>query len=441
MPYDIGLESLPEMVDAGGFQAPKAPEQIADTGVDEDVLRDLALKLAYTTPQFTTDWAVEQLCLPHQLTEEIYWSLKQDKLVEILGQVSTFSYKYAATERGRQHAERLMEICGYVGPAPVSLDAYAALLEYQSAGRDDIQFEDVTDALGKLVLPGDAVNVAALAAASGRSLFLFGPPGNGKTSVGLMLHDVMKGDMWIPYCLATTGGAIINMYDRQCHVPYDPDTEPTVRVDKRWLRIKRPLLVAGGEMTIAELDLAYSPSLRFYESPPHMKANGGTFLIDDFGRQRIEPFELLNRWIIPLEHRVDHFTLITGQKLQLPFRTFLIVATNLSVDDVADPAFLRRMGYRLFIDRPSQEDYREIFRRYAKMKELESPPELIDWLLERYAADDRKLQASEPRDLIERSLDICKLHHKPRGLNKDVLDVAWRGYFGGVAKDTLETDR
>ena len=269
----------------------------------------------------------------------------------------------------------------------------------------------------------------------GRSLFLFGPSGNGKTSVGRMLHDVMLGDLWIPHCLTTAGGAIIRIYDRQCHRPFDADTKPEVRIDQRWNRIKRPLLVAGGEMTIDELDLAYSPSLRFYEVPPHMKANGGTFLIDDFGRQRIDPSDLLNRWIIPLEHRIDHFTLMTGQKLQLPFRLLLIVATNLSVNDVADSAFLRRMGYRLFLDRPSADDYREIFHRYASKKEIESPPDLVEWIIERYRAESRHLRASEPRDLIERALDICRLYGKPPGLAREVMDLAWRGYFGGKNND------
>ncbi len=173
--------------------------------------------------------------------------------------------------------------------------------------------------------------------------------------------------------------------------------------------------------------------MRFYEAPPHVKANGGTFLIDDFGRQRIEPHELLNRWIIPLEHHVDHLTLATGQKIQLPFRLMLIVATNLKVSDVADPAFLRRMGYRLHLDSPTPEGYAQIFQDYAAAKQVALQPGFVERILERYRVEGRDLRASEPRDLIERALDICRLReHEPR-LDQEILDTAWRGYFGNVA--------
>ena len=187
-------------------------------------------------------------------------------------------------------------------------------------------------------------------------------------------------------------------------------------------------------MTIEELDLAYSPSLRFYEAPPHVKANGGTFLIDDFGRQRIDPHDLLNRWIIPLESQTDHLTLYTGQKIQIPFQLMLIVATNLGVSEVADPAFLRRMGYRLHLDYPTPERYREIFQKYAAAQGLHITNGLVDRLLDRYKAEQRDLRASEPRDLIERARDICRLHSQPFELNQEILDWAWRGYFGNVPK-------
>ena len=186
-------------------------------------------------------------------------------------------------------------------------------------------------------------------------------------------------------------------------------------------------------MTMAELDLAYSPSLRYYEAPPHLKANGGTFLIDDFGRQRIEPHELLNRWIIPLEHQVDHLTLAAGQKIEVPFRLMLIVATNLTVEQVADPAVLRRMGYRVHITKPDAATYAEIFRRYAERTGAPVAPGLIEQLLRRYADEERELRASEPRDLIERCRDICELRQRPFGIDTEVLDTAWRAYFGETA--------
>jgi len=205
-------------------------------------------------------------------------------------------------------------------------------------------------------------------------------------------------------------------------------------IDRRWVCIRRPFLVAGGEMTIEELDLAYSPSLRFYEAPPHVKANGGLFMIDDFGRQHVDPHDLLNRWIIPLESQTDHLTLYTGQKIQIPFQLMLVVATNLSVSAVADPAFLRRMGYRLHLDSPTPENYQKIFLQYAETQGLQIVNGLVHKLLDRYKTEQRDLRASEPRDLIERARDICRLRCQPLELTQEILDSAWRGYFGNAPK-------
>jgi hypothetical protein len=428
-----GIEVVPQLMTpshATRITEPIAPEQLEQTGVEPQVLSDLLLRLAYTVPSFSSKWASEQICLPMNIVEELCWQLKQDRLLEVLGQDGPLSYNYAATQRGREHATHLMEFCGYTGPAPVSLQAYAAMLKRQSEARPHISLDDVRQALDELVLPPEAVEVATLAAASGRSLFLLGPAGNGKTTLGRRLHDVFEGDLWIPHCI-NIGGSIIRLYDPTVH--YTAAREGEVNnIDRRWVCIRRPFLVAGGEMTIEELDLAYSRSLRFYEAPPHVKANGGTFLIDDFGRQRIEPHDLLNRWIIPLESHIDHLTLATGQKIQVPFELMLVVATNLDVSVVSDPAFLRRMGYRLHLNAPSPENYRRIFDKYAEAQGLPVPDGLVDRILDRYQEQQRELRASEPRDLIERARDFCGLHTRPFELNQEVLDWAWRGYFGNA---------
>jgi predicted ATPase with chaperone activity len=322
----------------------------------------------------------------------------------------------------------------------VSLAAYTAMLDWQTARRRPPTLERVQATVNaQLVLPEQAVEVAALAASSARSLFVFGPPGNGKTSLGRLLHAVTEGDLWVPYCI-TVDGTIIRIFDRQVHQPIDGEEggrtakpsafDRAAPVDRRWVRVRPPFVVAGGEMTIAELDLAYSPSHRFYEAPPHVKANGGTFLIDDFGRQRIAPHELLNRWIIPLEHRVDHLTLHTGQKIEIPFRLMLIVATNLPLNEVADPAFLRRMGYRLQLPAPTAEQWADVFRRYARSAGVEVPAGLTESLLKRYEIEGRDLRASEPRDLIERARDLCRLRRRAFALDRDVMDTAWAAYFG-----------
>jgi predicted ATPase with chaperone activity len=431
---------LPPLVrTSNGGLAPQAPRTIEETGLDAWIVHDLALKLTATVPHLSTEWAAGQLRLPPALVEKVFWQLKQDQLIEILGETGEFGYRYATTARGREQAKRSMEVCGYVGPAPVSLNAYAAMIDHQVRHRDKPKFNQIGAAISSLVLPPTTVEVAALAARSGRSLLLFGPPGNGKTSLGRSLHHVIAGELWIPFCFCIDAN-IIRIYDRQIHKPIDADTNAETpsesafdldaRVDRRWIRVQPPFVVAGGEMTMAELDLAYSPSLRYYEAPPHLKANGGTFLIDDFGRQRIEPHELLNRWIIPLEHQVDHLTLAAGQKIEVPFRLMLIVATNLTVEQVADPAFLRRMGYRVHITKPDAATYAEIFRRYADRAGAVVRPGMIDQLLRRYADEGRELRASEPRDLIERCRDISELRQRPFGLDADVLEMAWLAYFG-----------
>jgi predicted ATPase with chaperone activity len=291
----------------------------------------------------------------------------------------------------------------------------------------------VREAISPLVLSDEAIQVSALAASSGRSLFLFGPPGNGKTSLGRLLHHVLEGELWIPYCLSIESN-IIRIFDPQCHVAVPlPDSEG--RVDGRWLRVRRPMIIAGGEMTIAELDLAYSPSTRFYEAPPHVKANGGLFFLDDFGRQRIDPTDLLNRWIIPLEHQVDYLTLASGQKIRVPFKLQLVVATKLVATQASDPAFLRRIGYRLHMDKPDQKRYTEIFTRYAATAAMRADPQLITAVLQRYRDEGRELRASEPRDLIERCRDICNLRRQPPRIDAELLAMAWEGYFGQPGAD------
>ncbi len=307
--------------------------------------------------------------------------MRNDQLLDILGSAGPFGFRYAISGRGRERAARLLEVSGYIGPAPVSLEAYTAMIEWQHARAPEVTREHVAASLSELVLPeGDAL-LAGLAASSGRSLFVFGPPGNGKTTLGRLIHGALRGDIWIPHCIAIDEN-IIRVYDPQLHQAVDVANPSLWSIDRRWVKIRRPLIIGGGEMTLESFDLTYSPSLRYYEGPLHLKANGGMFLIDDFGRQRVDPHELLNRWIIPLENRIDYLTLHTGQKIQIPFLQLVIIATNLDPAQVTDPAFLRRMGYRLCLEAPSPERYRAIFERYAGRLGIPIPPGLVERLLE-----------------------------------------------------------
>jgi predicted ATPase with chaperone activity len=433
---DLSGTAIP-MVDLGDLRAPAAPKSLEDMDLESQVLSNLVLKLAYTTSTLTTEWAAEQLALPLGIAAELLEGLRADLLVEVLGRSGPLGYRFAISKLGRERASRLMEISGYVGPAPVSLDRYTQFLNWQFEHLPVVRPERVAEVLSQFVLPRETVEVVGLAALSRRSLFLHGPAGNGKTSIGHLIHEAVEGDLWIPWCIGVDEN-IIRVFDPQTHeLSADPATatQPSaIAYDRRWLRIRRPFIVVGGELTIDALDLIYVPAVGYYEAPMHFKANGGTFLLDDFGCQRVEPVQLLNRWVVPLEKQVDYLTLRTGQQIQVPFRQMLVVSTNLDPDRVMTPAFLRRIGYRIHVKDPTPDDYAEIFRRFAQRDHLAVSPDVIEHLQWRYEQEGRSMRGCEPRDLILRAKDICRYHRKPAELTKEILDLAWRGYFGNVQR-------
>lgn len=415
---------LPPMHKIGDIAAPTAPQDIAEAGVNESVLADLVVKLAYSVARFTSEWVANELHLSYSLTSQLIEKLCIDGLLETL-----VGNRYAITDQGRNQATRMLEVCGYVGPAPVRLEAYSAMLRWQFANTPRVTPEHVTAALSSLVLTQEAAKLAGLAVSSGRSLFIHGPPGNGKSSLGRQIHGALAGDYWIPYTISV-GSSVIRLFDEQTHKVADLGQQRMGNVDRRWVRIRRPFVVIGGELTLEMLDLIYSPTLRYYEAAPHLKANGGVFLVDDFGRERVSPEQLLNRFITPMEHQIDYFTLETGQKIQVPLRHVLVIATNLDPETVTDPAFLRRIGYRLLLGAPTQEQYARIFRRYARKCGIDIAPEMVQQVIDRYKEQNRELRSCEPRDLIERARDICTYESRPFDLSPETLELAWTGYFG-----------
>jgi hypothetical protein len=421
--------NLPALHRVGDVIAPRAPQSLESVQSELATLNELVVKLAYTAPRFTTDWVCKQLHLSLPLVSDLLEKLCFEGQVEQLWQTSQSSSHYKITDQGRQQAARAMDLCSYIGPAPVRQEEYAAMLRWQFANAPPVLPEHVVAAFAGMVLAPKAAQMAGLAVSSGRSLFVYGPSGNGKSTLGRQIQAALRGDYWIPYAI-NVGESVIRLYDPHVHQRVDLPAEKSESVDQRWIRIRRPLVIVGGELTLDLLDLVYIPSSRYYEAPPHLKANGGVFLVDDFGRERVSPDQLLNRFITPMEHQVDYFTLRTGQKIQLPLRHVLIIATNLSPDTVTDPAFLRRMGYRVYLGAPTPEQYARIFQQYAQKCGVAAPPEIVDQLLERYRAQNRELRACEPRDLIERVRDICRFHGRPLELSTKVLDVAWSGYFG-----------
>jgi hypothetical protein len=421
--------NLPPMGRLGDVVCPRAPQTIAEARLDDGVLVELALKFVFTMNRFTTERLAERLHVAPAVGIDVATQLATEGLIEETMSGTPGKPVYRITDRGRQQAERAMEVCAYLGPTPVSLDAYSAMLRWEFTHTPQVKPKHVTAALAGLVLNPQAVELAGLAVSSGRSLFVYGPSGNGKSSLGRQIHSALQGDVWIPHSISIRN-SVIRLFDEQVHQRVEFSGYNTPTIDRRWVRVRRPMVVVGGELTLDYLDLVYSPALRYYEAPPHLKANGGVFLVDDFGRERVSPHQLLNRFITPMEYNFDYFTLSTGQKIQVPLRQVLIIATNLSLDTVTDPAFLRRMGYRLCLEAPTPEQYARIFNAYAAKHGVAVAPEVLDGLLERYRSQDRELRACEPRDLIERARDISRFRGVALDLSPEVLDLAWSGYFG-----------
>jgi hypothetical protein len=411
---------------ADGF-LPPPPTTADDSGLDFGLLSDLALKAVYADTSCTTHRAAQRLALPLGVVDTLLQHLYRERFIEIRETIAPQNRRYAMLDRGWERVRRLLDLNAYIGEAPVSLAAYAAMVRNQEEQRPPVSHDAVRAALSTLVLPEITVHLLGVVANSRRSLFITGAPGNGKTSIAQALHSALQGDVWIPRAIEVDGH-IINVFDSHNHVPADP--QPSVPYDQRWVKIRRPLVIVGGELTIESMDLTYDQTVKFYEAPFQVKSNGGTLLIDDFGRQRVRPRDLFNRWIIPLENRVDYLTLHTGKKIQVPFEQLLIFASNLDSGDLAEEAFLRRLGYRLVTESPTSETYGRIFRKYVEACHLRYDPRLLDGLLERYEREARDMRACQPRDLVDRCRDICRHENRPFILTKDLLERAWRYYFG-----------
>jgi len=404
------------------------PEELADTGIAEGFLCDLALKHVAMLPEPTTSAVADQLHLPRTLTEDLLQKLYREKLIEIKLQKTVGSTRYAMLDHGWDRLSRLLHVCGYVGPAPVSLTDYAHMMRLQSIPSDPASMQTVRDAFHDLVLPDSLLQTLGCVINSRRSLFLTGLPGTGKTAVAERINGALDGAIWIPFAVEIDG-QIIRVFDSHCHEQV-PNNELPSEYDRRWALIKRPLVVVGGELTLENADLTWSEAAKFYEAPFQMKSNGGTLVIDDFGRQRVAPQDLLNRWIVPLERRVDYLALHTGKKIEVPFEQLVVFSTNLDEKDLADQAFLRRMGYRARVEPPTPAAYSEIFKRQAYNRGIRVDQPLLDHVLTKYRVERRQMKGCEPRDLLDRATDICLFEEQELELTNQIIDVAWRNYFG-----------
>jgi hypothetical protein len=407
---------------------PPLPEELADTGISEQFLCDLALKHVAMLPEPTTMAVAERINLPRTLTEDLLQQLYREKLIEVKMQSAIGSTRYAMLDHGWDRLARLLSISGYVGPAPVSLRDYSHMMKLQSIPSNKASIETVREAFHDLVLPESLLQTLGCVINSRRSLFLTGLPGTGKTAVAERINNALQGAIWIPYAVEIDG-QIIRVFDSHCHEEIPADQTP-LDFDRRWVPIKRPLVVVGGELTLENADLTWSEAAKFYEAPFQMKSNGGTLVIDDFGRQRVAPQDLLNRWIVPLERRVDYLALHTGKKIEVPFEQLVVFSTNLDENDLADQAFLRRMGYRARVEPPTPSAFCDIFRYQASKRNFKVEQPVLDYILNKYRTERRQMKGCEPRDIMDRATDICQFEKHGLQLTPHIVDIAWANYFG-----------
>lgn len=413
-----------------------APQTVAETGIRRSVLEDLALKTLFVSGEMSVRELAEHMKLSLGVVEELFQTMRREQLCEVKGMVGGI-HRITTTQQGKRRALDLLELNQYVGPAPVSLEDYVRRVREQTVQGADIHGEDIRRAFQHLVLSDEVMERIGTAVVSGTSIFIYGPTGGGKTSIAETLPNIYPDAVWIPYAVEVDSQIIV-VFDSATHRPLEQPTWG--EADTRWVRCRRPRVFVGGELTPEMLDLQFNPVSRFYAAPLQMKANNGVLIIDDFGRQRIRPEELLNRWIVPLDRRVDFLTLHGGRKFEIPFDLFVVFATNLNPMELADEAFMRRIQNKIRLGYPGPEQFHEIFRRLCEQYGLVYDRGLVDYLIElleqRYH---QPLRPCYPLDIVRQIVWTARYENRPPVLDRDAIERACRNYF--VSPEDVERER
>ena len=415
--------------------APATPTTLSHTGLSGDSILALILKALYTGELSGRELA-DKVKIAYAILEPLIEAARVQQLIEVRSASGsgTAGYRYALTDRGRDRANQYFETNGYVGPAPVPLDQYARYVRELGKHNSLIDREVIASGFTDLIVSDDMLDQLGPAVSTRRAMFLYGPPGNGKSAMSAGIGRALGGAIYMPFAL-DIGGQVVTLFDPITHVvqPID-EGSPLLRsetaTDPRWARIRRPVITVGGELTMDQLDLNFNKLAKFYEAPVQLKANCGVLLVDDFGRQRVPAGELLNRWIVPLESRVDFLALHTGRKFEVPFDVLIIFATNLEPRKLADEAFLRRIPYKVHATNPSLEQFSEIFYMVCKKHGITFDQAVVDHLCnEYYEARGLEMRACHPRDLVEHMVNLCRYRKQPLAITPKLLDEACRVYF------------
>lgn len=422
-------------------QAPMTPKSVAETGMSHNQLGELVLRILYARNELTAQEIVLETCLPYEpiIRETIERLLKEQFVarpgVRGLGELG---FVYALTQSGLTRARELTEFNNYAGPAPVTLAEYRAVVERQAFMKQPVDKQRLREALQHMVVSDEVLEELGPAANNGRSIFLYGPPGNGKTLLAEAIGWVQNDGIHVPHAIQVEGH-IVKMFDPLVHeaFPGDENASDSARrlprvgePDQRWVRCRPPKVIVGGELTLDMLELIYDPKSKTYEAPLQIKANNGTFIIDDFGRQRVQPRDLLNRWVVPLEKRVDFLPLMRGKKVEFPFDVLIIFSTNLAPKDLVDEAFLRRIRHKIKVDDPTAQQFREIFQRVCRARKIEFDESGYAHLVaEHYEKTGRSFRAVHPRDLVEQITEIARYQGAQPALEPGLIDRACRSYF------------
>lgn len=436
----IGMAALPLSAcpapDEQSQVVPPVPETIEEAGLSISIIEQLVLKLLFYRGEMLGGDLATALGLKYSLIEETVETMKRHHMVQVkrsLG-MGNASGVFALSEHGRNSAREFLEVNQYVGPAPVPLYQYSVLVRKQRRQDGWLTQQMLAHAYRKLVITDRILSQIGPAVSSGNSFLIYGQPGNGKTFLAEALINLDDSTIFVPHAIECQG-QIVQVFDPVYHQRVDEGETPSVFTtepawDKRFVKCRRPFIVTGGELSLEMLDLSYNPVSRVYDAPFQVKANNGIYLIDDFGRQKATPAEILNRWIVPMERRVDYLSFVSGGKMTVPFEAFLIFSTNLKPNQLGDEAFLRRIQYKMLMRNPDEQEFTDIFLGFCRAKELPCPPEIVSTFVEKhYRTSGRPFRRCQPRDVLSHAIDLIHFEKHPWKLTEALVDRAFESTF------------